>query len=123
MARNQARGGLKPLCKFGRNQPGKGPVEVIRVKSQHSKILATFFVFFLIHVRRSPFAVHRSPFTVHRSPFTVHRSPFTVHRSPFTVHRSPFTVHRSPFTVRRSPFTGAVRTSVTLLGQEVPRRL
>ena len=79
-------------------------------------------------VRRSPFTVRRSPFGVRRLAFAVHRSPspFAVRRSPFTVHRSPFAVWRLAFTVWRSPFgvavrraQGAVRTSVTLLAQDI----
>jgi hypothetical protein len=37
----------------------------------------------------------------------------------FSVQRSAFSVRRSAFGVRRSAFGGAVRTSVTLMGQDI----
>ncbi len=52
-----------------------------------------------------------------RSAFGIRRSAFGVRRSAFSVRRSAFGVRRSAFSVWRS--SGAVRTSVTLMGQDI----
>jgi hypothetical protein len=65
--------------------------------------LAFGFMFSLVPICHSPFAIRHVSFAIRRSPFAVRRSPFAVRRSPFAVRRSPFAVRRSPFAVRRSP--------------------
>jgi hypothetical protein len=55
-------------------------------------------------IRISPFAIRHVSFAIRHSPFAVRHSPCVIRLSPFAVRRSPFAVRRSPFAVRHSPF-------------------
>jgi hypothetical protein len=59
--------------------------------------LAFGFMFSLVPICHSPFAIRHSPFAIRHSPFAIRHSPFAIRHSPFAIRHSPFAVCHSLF--------------------------
>ena len=61
--------------------------------------LAFGFMFSLVPICHSPFAIRHSPFAIHHSPFAIRHSPFAIRHSPFVIRHLSFAFRCLPFTV------------------------